>query len=90
MLDVLRALHDPAQEHDAVLGIDADRPFGGLPLAQAWVADAVERGLIAKTGASNESTRYSIRAAGRNAAGVRTGRFVVSEKARDGDSIRRF
>jgi len=88
--DVLRALHDPAQEHDAVLGIYADRPFGGLPLAKAWVANAVERDLIAKTGASNESTRYSIMAAGRNAAGVRTGRFVLSQKARDSDPSRQF
>jgi hypothetical protein len=65
-------------------------PFGGLALAQAWVANAVERGFIAKTGGSNEATRYGIMAAGRNAAGVRTGRFVVSEKARDGEPSRRF
>ena len=64
-------------------------PFGGLPLAQAWVESAVERAFIAKTGGSNEATRYNIMAAGRNA-GVRTGRFVVSEKARDGEPSRRF
>ena len=62
----------------------------GLPIAQAWVANALERGLIAKTGGSNESTRYNITAVGRNAAGIRTGRFVVSEKARDGAPSRRF
>jgi hypothetical protein len=61
----------------------------GLPIAQAWVANGLERGLIAKTGGSNESTRYNIMAAGRNAAGVRTGRFVVSAKARDGELSRR-
>jgi hypothetical protein len=62
----------------------------GLLIARAWVANGLERGLIAKTGGSNESTRYSIVAAGRNAAAVRTGRFVVSEKARDGEPSRRF
>jgi hypothetical protein len=62
----------------------------GLPIAHAWVASALERGLIAKTGGSNESIRYNILAAGRNAAGVRTGRFVVSEKARDREPSRRF
>jgi hypothetical protein len=61
-----------------------------LPLAQAWVESALGRGFIAKTGGSKESTRYNIMAAGRNAAGVRTGRFVVSEKARDGEPSRRF
>ena len=61
-----------------------------LPIAQAWVESALERGFIAKTGGSNESTRYNIMAAGRNAAGVRTGRFVVSEKPRDGEPSRRF
>ncbi len=60
----------------------------GLPLAQAWVANAVARGFIAKTGGSNESTRYNIAAAGRNAASVRIGRFVVSEKAREGGPSR--
>ena len=62
----------------------------GLPLVQAWVANALERGLIAKAGGSNDATRYGIMAAGRNAAGVRSGRFVVSEKARDGEPSRRF
>jgi hypothetical protein len=62
----------------------------GLPIAEAWVANGLERGLIAKTGGSNESTRYHIMAAGWNAAGVRTGRFVVSEKPRDGEPSRRF
>jgi hypothetical protein len=62
----------------------------GLLIAQAWVANGLERDLIAKTGGSNESTRYNIMAAGRYAAGVRTGRFVVSEKARDGESSSRF
>jgi hypothetical protein len=57
-----------------------------LPIAQAWVESALERGYI-ETG-WNESTRYNITAAGRNAAGVRTGRFV-SEKARDGEPSRR-
>ncbi|MEO8690578.1 MAG: hypothetical protein ABI611_20460 [Solirubrobacteraceae bacterium] len=61
-----------------------------LPIAQAWVASALERGLIAKTGGSNESTRYNITAAGRNAAGVGPGRFVVSEKPRAGEPSRRF
>ena len=61
-----------------------------LLIAQAWVANGLERGLIAKTGGSNESTRYHIMAAGRNAAGVRIGRFVVSERARDGEPSRRF
>jgi hypothetical protein len=61
-----------------------------LPIARAWVESALERGLIAKTGGSNASTRYNIMAAGRNTAGVRTGRFVVSEKARDGEPSRRF
>jgi hypothetical protein len=59
-----------------------------LPIAQAWVADGLERGLIARTDGSNESTRYDITAAGRNAAGVRTGRFVVSEKPRDSELSR--
>jgi len=62
----------------------------GLPIAQAWVADALERAFIAKTGGSSEATRYSITAAGRRAARVRTGRFVVSEKARDDEPSRRF
>jgi hypothetical protein len=62
----------------------------GLPIAEAWVANGLERGLIAKTGGVNESTRYNITAAGRNAAGVRTGRFVVSDTARDGAPSRRF
>jgi hypothetical protein len=61
-----------------------------LPVARAWVESALERVLIAKTGGSNESTRYNIMAAGRNAAGVRSGRFVVSEQARDGEPSRRF
>ena len=60
-----------------------------LPIAQAWVERGLERGLIAKTGGWNESTRYNIMADGRKAAGVRTGRFVVSEKARDGAPSRR-
>jgi predicted transcriptional regulator len=60
----------------------------GLPTAQAWVESALERGFIAKTGGSNESTRYNIAAAGRNAASVRIGRFVVSEKAREGEPSR--
>jgi hypothetical protein len=51
-----------------------------LPLAQAWVESALERGLI-ETG-WNESTRYNITAAGRDAAGARAGRFVAGEKAR--------
>jgi hypothetical protein len=55
-----------------------------LPIARAWIESALERGLIAKTGGSNASTRYNIMAAGRNAAGVRTGRFVTM-KARDGE-----
>jgi hypothetical protein len=62
----------------------------GLLIAEAWVAYGLERGLIAKAGGSNESIRCNIVAAGRNAAGVRTGRFVVSEKARDGEPSRRF
>ncbi len=57
-----------------------------LPIAQAWVESALERGLI-ETG-WNESTRYNITAAGRNVARVATGRFVVSEKARDGEPSR--
>jgi hypothetical protein len=67
-----------------------ERDQFGLPIARAWVTNGLERGLIAKTGGSNESTRYNIMAAGRNAAGVRTGRFVVSEKARDGEPSRQF
>ena len=59
-----------------------------LPIAQAWVASALERGFIAKTGGSSASTRYSIMAAGRQAAGARTGRFVPA-KARDGMQSRR-
>jgi hypothetical protein len=59
-----------------------------LPIAQAWVASALERGFIAKTGGSSASTRYSIMAAGRDAAAVRTGRFV-SERTRDGRPSRR-
>jgi len=54
-----------------------------LPIAHAWVESASERGLI-ETG-SNESTRYNITAAGRNAARGPTGRFIASEKARDGE-----
>jgi hypothetical protein len=61
----------------------------GLLIADAWVANGLERGLIAKTGGSNESTRYHIMAAGRNAARVSTGRFVVSERARDGAPAQR-
>ena len=60
-----------------------------LPSAQAWVESALERGFIAETGGTNASIRYNIMAAGRNAAGVRTGRFVVSQKARDGEPSRR-
>ena len=59
-----------------------------LPIAQAWVASALERGFIAKTGGSSASTRYGIMAAGRDAAAVRTGRFV-SEKPRGGKPSRR-
>ena len=59
------------------------------PIAQAWVESALEPGLIARTGGSGESTRYNIMAAGRNAAGVRSGRFVVSESSRDGEPSRR-
>ena len=62
----------------------------GLPIAEAWVANGLERGLIATTGGVNESTRCNIMAAGRNAAGVRTGRFVVSESSRDGAPFSRF
>jgi hypothetical protein len=62
----------------------------GLLIAHAWIANGLERGLIAKTGGSNESTRYNITAAGRNAARARTARFVVSEKARDGAPSRLF
>ncbi len=58
-----------------------------LPIAQAWVESALERGLI-ETG-WNESARYNITAAGRKAARGATGRFV-SEKARDGEPSRRF
>jgi hypothetical protein len=58
-----------------------------LLIVQAWVESALERGSI-ETG-WNESARYNITAAGRKAAGVRTGRFVVSEKARDGAPSRR-
>lgn len=61
----------------------------GWPIAESWVERVLARGYIAKTGGTNESTRYNIMAAGRDAAGVRTGRFVVSEKARDGDRTRR-
>ena len=61
----------------------------GSPIAQAWVERALARGLIAKTGGSGESTRYNIMAAGRNAARVGAGRFVVSERARDGEPSRR-
>lgn len=61
----------------------------GLPIARAWVANALERGFITKSGGSNEATRYNITAAGRNAASVRTGRFGVSEKAPDGEPSRR-
>ena len=50
-----------------------------LPIAQAWVASALARGFIAKTGGSSASTRYSIMAAGRDAAAVRTGRFVSED-----------
>ncbi len=57
-----------------------------LPIAQAWVESALERGLI-ETGWS-ESTRYNITAAGRSATRGSTGRFV-SEKARDGEPSRR-
>ena len=63
-------------------------PFG-LPIAQAWVERALDRGLIAMTGGSGESTRYHIMADGRKAAGVRSGRFVVSERARDAAPSRR-
>ena len=59
-----------------------------LPIARAWVASALERGFIAETGGSSASTRYCIMAAGRNAAGVRTGRFVPV-KNRDGMPSRR-
>jgi hypothetical protein len=59
-----------------------------LPIAQAWVASALERGFIAETGGSSASTRYSIMAAGRDAAAVRTGRFV-SAKVRDSERSRR-
>ena len=62
----------------------------GLPIARAWVESALERGLIARTGGSGESTRYNIMAAGRNAARVSTGRFVVSERSRDREPSRRF
>ena len=62
----------------------------GSAIARAWVERALERGLIAKTGGSGESTRYNIMAAGRNAARVRAGRFVVSESSRDGEPSRRF
>jgi hypothetical protein len=48
----------------------------------------LERSLI-ENGLENESARYNITAAGRSAAGVRNGRFVVSEKARDGEPSRR-
>ena len=58
-----------------------------MPVAQAWVDSALERGLIAETG-SKDSTRYHVTAAGRNAARVSTGRFV-REKARDGEPSRR-
>jgi hypothetical protein len=58
-----------------------------LPIAQAWVESAPERGLIAKSGGGNASTRYNVMAAGRNEAAARTGRFV-SEKARDGERSR--
>jgi hypothetical protein len=58
------------------------------PLAQAWVDSALARGLIAETG-SNESTRYHVTAAGRDAARVSTGRFVARETARDGEPSRR-
>ena len=61
-----------------------------LPIAQAWVESALERGLIAKTGGSNASTRYNIMAAGRNAARVPTGRFAVSGNARGGAPSRRY
>ena len=60
-----------------------------LPIAQAWVESALEPGLIARTGGSGESTRHNIMAAGRNAAGVRSGRLVVSESSRDGEPSRR-
>ena len=62
----------------------------GLPIAQGWVSTGLERDLIAKAGGSNESISYNIVGAGRNAAGARTGRFVVSENARDGEPSRRF
>lgn len=58
-----------------------------LPIAQAWAESAIARGLI-ETG-WNESARYNITAAGRGAARVIDGRFV-SEKARDGETSRRF
>jgi hypothetical protein len=73
--------------HEIVESVELDQ--FELPIAQAWVESALERGLIAKAGGSNESTRYSIMAAGRDAADVRTGRFVVSEKARAGARTRR-
>ena len=57
------------------------------PIAQAWVVSALERGFIAKTGGSSASTRYGIMAAGRDAAAVRTGRFV-SERTRGGKPSR--
>jgi hypothetical protein len=59
-----------------------------LPIAQTWVASALERGFIAKTGGSSGSTRYSIMAAGRDAAAARTGRFV-SEQTGGGKPSRR-
>jgi hypothetical protein len=58
-----------------------------MPLAEAWVQTALERGLIAGTGTAG-SARYHVTADGRNAARVRTGRFV-SETARDGEPTRR-
>ena len=61
-----------------------------LRIAEAWVAKGLERGLIAKTGGSDESTRYNIMAAGRNAARVSSGRLGVSEMARGGGPSRRF
>lgn len=52
-----------------------------LPIARAWLASALERGFIATTGGSDESTRYNITAAGRNAASVRTGRLSSRRSA---------
>jgi hypothetical protein len=67
----------------------ADIDRFALPIARAWVESALESGFIARTGGSNESTRYNIAAAARTAARVASGRFV-SEKARDGEPSCRF